>query len=54
MVMIVFIFIFFDLLILISVTAISGSRFTVITIADKEHPGEHISVRQAIPHLVMC
>ena len=43
---IVFIFIFLDLLILISVTAITGSRYTVITIADKEHPGEHTSVRQ--------
>lgn len=46
LVVIVFIFIFLDLLILISVTAITGSRFTVITIADEEHPGEHTSVRR--------
>ena len=44
LVTIVFIFIFLDLLILISVTAITGSRYTVITIPDKENPGEHTNV----------
>lgn len=41
---IIFTFILLDLIILVSVTAITGSRFTVITIADKEHPGESVDV----------